>query len=281
MLTFARICIDVDASKALPISIPIRTSQGKTNTIEVEYDWKPSICTTCKSFGYETQRCGTTTTLDPKSKPQTQGWNTTTNKGTRKVWTNNKDAGRQHNTTSRPEVNVTNSFAAIQNVDEQELTLQVNMPYVLETDQLAQSKEDVSSCCSRVVESQLPEEGEIANEVRIEDEVADAINRGTTKLSNTSKEDKDTGNATVTTTMCVVMSREPTDVDTSVPNKAALEASIIKARLSELEGNRQSMLEAKESNKSPTKEKKTQQKGIDKGISPPHTKARKGAKKRW
>ncbi|KAF5191387.1 serine/threonine-protein phosphatase 4 regulatory subunit-like protein, partial [Thalictrum thalictroides] len=106
----------------------------------------------------------------------------------------------------------------------------------------------------------------------------DAINRGTTKINNTSKEDKDTGNATVTTTMGVVMSREPTDVDTSVPNKAALEASTIKARLSELEANRQSMLKARESNKSPTKGKKTQQKGIDKGLSPPHTKARKGAK---
>ncbi|KAF5180882.1 Rna exonuclease [Thalictrum thalictroides] len=44
MLTFARICIEVDATKELPLSIPIKTS-SKSCIIDVEYVWKPLLCT--------------------------------------------------------------------------------------------------------------------------------------------------------------------------------------------------------------------------------------------
>ncbi|KAF5204612.1 zinc ion binding / nucleic acid binding protein [Thalictrum thalictroides] len=67
MLSFARICIEVDANKELPSSIPL----GPNRIVEVEYPWKPLICCKCKVFGHPTTKCIPSV---PVPKPATNSW---------------------------------------------------------------------------------------------------------------------------------------------------------------------------------------------------------------
>ncbi|KAF5175417.1 hypothetical protein FRX31_034996 [Thalictrum thalictroides] len=55
-LSFARVCIDVDATKDLFYSHELKLG-SKSIKIEFEYPWKPSICTVCKIFGHNTSKC--------------------------------------------------------------------------------------------------------------------------------------------------------------------------------------------------------------------------------
>ncbi|KAF5183895.1 hypothetical protein FRX31_026516 [Thalictrum thalictroides] len=70
-LTFARICVDIDATKDLIQSHGIRLRDNKTIQVEFEYDWKPMICTSCQIFGHNTLKC----------KPQPAVGKSITNKG--------------------------------------------------------------------------------------------------------------------------------------------------------------------------------------------------------
>ncbi|GJY55986.1 zinc knuckle CX2CX4HX4C containing protein [Tanacetum coccineum] len=56
--SFARVLIEVDATKELPDSIEICYSKlGKSMKLRVEYAWKPPLCTHCKVFGHDYRGC--------------------------------------------------------------------------------------------------------------------------------------------------------------------------------------------------------------------------------
>ncbi|KAF5207957.1 Rna exonuclease [Thalictrum thalictroides] len=79
MITYARICIEVDANKDLPKSVSIRINESKNLTLD--YPWKPLICSKCKVFGH--CNCGF------QQKPQVakgkgKGWTWHEAKGNRK-----------------------------------------------------------------------------------------------------------------------------------------------------------------------------------------------------
>lgn len=56
-ISFARICVEVEASKELPKDFYIQCENGDWITILVEYDWKPQVCTHCKVFGHTNAQC--------------------------------------------------------------------------------------------------------------------------------------------------------------------------------------------------------------------------------
>ncbi|KAF9621485.1 hypothetical protein IFM89_021789 [Coptis chinensis] len=53
MLTFARICIDINADKELPASIKLKSRNGNIYKILLEFPWNPLICTECKEHRHE------------------------------------------------------------------------------------------------------------------------------------------------------------------------------------------------------------------------------------
>ncbi|KAK3198344.1 hypothetical protein Dsin_021759 [Dipteronia sinensis] len=67
-ISFARVCIEIDASCDLVDSFDLfmgdssNPKLGENMEILVEYQWKPKICTECKSFGHSITNC-------PKLKP--------------------------------------------------------------------------------------------------------------------------------------------------------------------------------------------------------------------
>ncbi|KAF5196676.1 hypothetical protein FRX31_013736 [Thalictrum thalictroides] len=66
MLTYARICVEVEPKKDLPISIPL----GPDITVDLEFPWKPQICCKCQTFGHSTLKCSPA----PQA-PNPDGWN--------------------------------------------------------------------------------------------------------------------------------------------------------------------------------------------------------------
>ncbi|KAK2658721.1 hypothetical protein Ddye_005254 [Dipteronia dyeriana] len=62
-ISFARVCIEIDATCDLVDSFDLfmgddtYTNEGEKVEIFVEYQWKPKICTECKSFGHSDVTC--------------------------------------------------------------------------------------------------------------------------------------------------------------------------------------------------------------------------------
>ncbi|KAK1267276.1 hypothetical protein QJS04_geneDACA002709 [Acorus gramineus] len=56
--TFSRLCIEVEAIKPIPDSVVVEVSPGMRESFKVEYDWKPSACQFCHSFGHDEALCG-------------------------------------------------------------------------------------------------------------------------------------------------------------------------------------------------------------------------------
>ena len=55
---FARVLIEVEAENALVETIEVYyKSLGKSMLLDVEYTWKPPICSQCKVFGHEFDKC--------------------------------------------------------------------------------------------------------------------------------------------------------------------------------------------------------------------------------
>ncbi|KAF5182186.1 hypothetical protein FRX31_028228 [Thalictrum thalictroides] len=52
MLSYARICIEVEANKELPKYVSIRINENRTLTLDIDYPWKPFICSKCKVFSH-------------------------------------------------------------------------------------------------------------------------------------------------------------------------------------------------------------------------------------
>ncbi|XP_077215467.1 uncharacterized protein LOC143850014 [Tasmannia lanceolata] len=60
-LSYARVCIEVEAGSSLPDQIEIKTSLGTTYQ-RVEYEWRPPSCKECNTFNHFDSSC-------PKNKP--------------------------------------------------------------------------------------------------------------------------------------------------------------------------------------------------------------------
>ncbi|KAF5197200.1 hypothetical protein FRX31_013213, partial [Thalictrum thalictroides] len=57
MLTYARLCVEISADKKLPDEIKLKGQRGKTFIVDLEYPWKPLMCSQCKIFGHTLQNC--------------------------------------------------------------------------------------------------------------------------------------------------------------------------------------------------------------------------------
>ncbi|KAK1307758.1 hypothetical protein QJS10_CPA09g00850 [Acorus calamus] len=55
-IEFARICVEISASSPLPDLIRLK-EDGVVKEITVEYEWKPSPCRTCNTFGHTEAQC--------------------------------------------------------------------------------------------------------------------------------------------------------------------------------------------------------------------------------
>ncbi|XP_056685683.1 uncharacterized protein [Spinacia oleracea] len=77
-ISFARILIEIDVTKSLPRNFMLKDPTGKTFKQQVDYDWLPPFCPTCKMIGHV---CGkdkkNTTRLVPAAHAQ---------KKVQKVW---------------------------------------------------------------------------------------------------------------------------------------------------------------------------------------------------
>ena len=62
-LTFARVCVEIDAAKPMINEFLLHTNSGaeeatpKFLTIKVVYQWKPPVCLVCELFGHSTSSC--------------------------------------------------------------------------------------------------------------------------------------------------------------------------------------------------------------------------------
>ncbi|KAL0929167.1 hypothetical protein M5K25_001111 [Dendrobium thyrsiflorum] len=68
-LTYARVCVQVDSSASFPDFIPI-TVVGKLFNLQIQYEWRPTICHICKSFNHQANACPsnpTPLTVPPKT----------------------------------------------------------------------------------------------------------------------------------------------------------------------------------------------------------------------
>ncbi|KAL0907971.1 hypothetical protein M5K25_005493 [Dendrobium thyrsiflorum] len=72
-LTYARVCVQVDASASYPDTIPICVD-GKIFNLQIQYEWRPSICSCCKSLNHQEDQCPSNPCRDnqvPKPPPKT------------------------------------------------------------------------------------------------------------------------------------------------------------------------------------------------------------------
>lgn len=59
-LTYARVCIEINCDCSLPSLIPLWIDGIHIMDLPVEYQWKPSMCTKCASFGHNASSCSVT-----------------------------------------------------------------------------------------------------------------------------------------------------------------------------------------------------------------------------
>ncbi|GAV68958.1 zf-CCHC_4 domain-containing protein [Cephalotus follicularis] len=90
-LTYARVCVDMAASRPFPSSFLLDLDDGDTTTIGVEYPWRPHVCTMCKVFDHSHKTCPKTTRREWLLKPvveacrkpeDVEGWITVKRKNT-------------------------------------------------------------------------------------------------------------------------------------------------------------------------------------------------------
>ncbi|GAV92777.1 DUF4283 domain-containing protein/zf-CCHC_4 domain-containing protein [Cephalotus follicularis] len=89
-LSFARICIEMEATSPFPNSIVLELENGCTLNIGVEYPWKPLACNLCKVFDHSNKSCPRAVRREWMPKPvllaqrkpdDADGWITVTKKG--------------------------------------------------------------------------------------------------------------------------------------------------------------------------------------------------------
>ncbi|XP_020703790.1 uncharacterized protein LOC110115030 [Dendrobium catenatum] len=65
-MTYARVCVLVDASATYPAFVPI-TVEGKLFNLVIQYEWRPSICDFCKSFNHSSELCPSNPNPNPSA----------------------------------------------------------------------------------------------------------------------------------------------------------------------------------------------------------------------
>ncbi|OVA18817.1 Zinc knuckle CX2CX4HX4C [Macleaya cordata] len=55
--SFARVCVEVDATDSLPDSVPVVIDGNKKVNVAAEYSWKPPRCSSCAVFGHTNEKC--------------------------------------------------------------------------------------------------------------------------------------------------------------------------------------------------------------------------------
>jgi hypothetical protein len=58
-LSYARVCVEIDASKTMVKKFDFRCPNGLFITISADYEWIPSKCSNCNVFGHTTALCAT------------------------------------------------------------------------------------------------------------------------------------------------------------------------------------------------------------------------------
>ncbi|KAK1303910.1 hypothetical protein QJS10_CPB11g01511 [Acorus calamus] len=74
-IEYARICVEISASSPLPDFIRLR-EEGLIKTLQVEYEWKPSPCRSCNTFGHSDSQCPISSgppVIVKKTVPSSQG----------------------------------------------------------------------------------------------------------------------------------------------------------------------------------------------------------------
>ena len=56
-LTFAKICIEIKATKDIPSAIEVRLQDGSIVSVSVEIPWRPLKCLHCVIFGHTEKAC--------------------------------------------------------------------------------------------------------------------------------------------------------------------------------------------------------------------------------
>lgn len=56
-LTFAKVCIEMEAGKEIPEHVKVVMRDGSITLIAVEVPWSPTKCTKCNSFGHTVKTC--------------------------------------------------------------------------------------------------------------------------------------------------------------------------------------------------------------------------------
>ncbi|XP_060211753.1 uncharacterized protein LOC132639317 [Lycium barbarum] len=56
-MTYARVLVEVPLNEEYPTSVMFENEYGKIVEQEVEFEWKPVLCTKCKNFGHRLQEC--------------------------------------------------------------------------------------------------------------------------------------------------------------------------------------------------------------------------------
>nr|XP_034902021.1 uncharacterized protein LOC118039434 [Populus alba] len=64
-LSYARVCVEIDASKTLVKEYDLRCPNGVFVTISAEYEWIPPRCNNCNIFGHTTTICTTNKVAHP------------------------------------------------------------------------------------------------------------------------------------------------------------------------------------------------------------------------
>ncbi|GAV66802.1 DUF4283 domain-containing protein [Cephalotus follicularis] len=99
-LSFARVCIDMEATSTFPDNIVLELQDGTTTNIGVEYPWRPASCTLCKVFDHSNKTYPKAARREWMPKPvvlaqrkpdDAEGWITVKRKGS------NQDQAQEHN----------------------------------------------------------------------------------------------------------------------------------------------------------------------------------------
>lgn len=66
-MSYARVCVEIDSTCTFPSEIPYQIDDKKYK-VRVEYPWKHTLCSLCKSFGHSSAKCGSNPTPKYKKK---------------------------------------------------------------------------------------------------------------------------------------------------------------------------------------------------------------------
>ncbi|KAK1302793.1 hypothetical protein QJS10_CPB12g00475 [Acorus calamus] len=55
--TFVRLCVEIEASSPLPDAVSVEIAPGLIEKFKVDYDWRPTACKHCLTFGHNEARC--------------------------------------------------------------------------------------------------------------------------------------------------------------------------------------------------------------------------------